>query len=81
MTVETVSEITVLTPDDGMILKSGYTYSEKVYLGKYDSADNWTEVSANAPREESPEETQKSNESTDFSASDAVNIILGEVTA
>lgn len=81
MTKETISGMTVLTPDEGMILKSGYVYSEKVYLGKFDSADNWTEVPETDPREEEPAPDEEPSDQVpgDFSDSDAVSIIMGEV--
>lgn len=82
MTIEKSNNLTILTPDDGMVLKSGYTYSDKVYLGIYDTAENWEEVSADAPREEEPEEVpgEDATEPTDTSnRDDIVQIILGEV--
>lgn len=36
--------ITVLTADEGKILKHGNTYSTEVWLGKNDTPDNWEEV-------------------------------------
>lgn len=33
-----------LRPREGMMLHSGSTYSDLVWLGKNDSADNWSEV-------------------------------------
>ena len=37
-------KLTVLEPDDGMVLTNGETYSTRVYLGVGDSALNWREV-------------------------------------
>lgn len=35
----------ILTPDEGMWLTNDkWTYSQLVYLGKYDDASNWREV-------------------------------------
>lgn len=42
-----------LTPDDGKCLTNGAVYSQQVYLGAHDCADNWTEV--DIPAEESTE--------------------------
>lgn len=39
-------KIVVLEPDEGNVLTNGVTYSDKVYLGKNDSPDNWREVPA-----------------------------------
>lgn len=44
MTIEIVNGITVLTSDEDKFLTNGDTYSQKVYLGKNDSPDNWCEV-------------------------------------
>lgn len=41
---KTIIQIPVLKPSDGMILTNGETYSEEVWLGINDSADNWREV-------------------------------------
>ena len=44
----------VLEPDEGKVLFDGETYASKVYLGKGDSGENWTEVNdPNAPAPES----------------------------
>lgn len=40
----TENGIRVLTPDEGKYLTNGETYSEKVFLGKDASTDDWTEV-------------------------------------
>ena len=45
-------QITVLEPDDGMVLTNGETYSRKVYLGVNDDPSNWHEV----PETEVPED-------------------------
>jgi hypothetical protein len=39
-----VIEIRKLTASAGMILTNGETYSEEVYLGKYDKPENWQEI-------------------------------------
>ena len=48
MTITTASGMTVLIPDEGKKLYDGSVYSDKVYLGKFDSADNWQEVDEDA---------------------------------
>ena len=40
-----------LFPDEGMTLTNGETYSKHVYLGKWDSPENWWEI----PDEDVPE--------------------------
>lgn len=44
MTITTEGGLTVLTPENKAYLSDGETYSQKVYLGKYDSVDNWYET-------------------------------------
>lgn len=34
----------VITADEGKILTNGETYSTQVYLGIYDSPENWREI-------------------------------------
>lgn len=51
MTINPI-EIIVLQADEGKVLTNGETYSNKVYLGIYDSPENWHEIS----EEEIPEE-------------------------
>lgn len=34
----------IITAAEGKLLTNGETYSEQVYLGIYDSPDNWREV-------------------------------------
>ena len=46
-------KIVVLEPDEGKVLTNGETYSDKVYLGKNDSPDNWREVPAEDMNKES----------------------------
>lgn len=46
MNISTI-ELKKLTASDGMVLTNGETYSSvggSVYLGIYDSADNWHEI-------------------------------------
>ena len=45
-------EIIILEAEDGFTLTNGETYSKQVYLGIYDSPDNWWEI----PDSEVPEE-------------------------
>lgn len=43
----TTIEIKKITASEGMVLTNGETYSSvggEVYLGKYDSVDNWHEI-------------------------------------
>lgn len=45
MTTRTVNGTTVaLTADDGKYLHNGDTYTDSVFLGIYDNAENWEEV-------------------------------------
>ena len=69
MRTETRNGLTILTADDGKILVSAGVYSEKVFLGKYDSPENWKEVDENAEREE-PQDKE-------LSAEEALEIITG----
>lgn len=45
-------KIVVLEPDEGNVLTNGDVYSDKVYLGKNDSPDNWREVPADSHESE-----------------------------
>lgn len=54
MMTKTINGITVLTPAEGKYLTNGGTYSQKVYLGKNGSPDDWREVDS---PEEDPELT------------------------
>lgn len=45
-------QIITLEPSEGMTLTNGETYSKMVYLGIYDSPENWHEI----PDEEVPRE-------------------------
>lgn len=56
MTMTERNGLKILTPAEGKYLTNGETYSEKVYLGKLDSADSWTEVDV------IPEETEQTPE-------------------
>ena len=44
MTTQTINGMTVLMADNGKYLHNGDTYTDSVYLGIYDSAENWEEV-------------------------------------
>lgn len=46
MTSAVINGITVLTPAKGKHLTNGETYSQKVYLGKNASREDWMEVDA-----------------------------------
>ena len=58
--------IRILTPAEGRYLTNGETYSEKVYLGKNASPDDWWEVDSIPDVPEDPELT----------AEEALNIIV-----
>jgi len=52
-----IIEGNVITADEGMTLTNGETYSKHVYLGKWDSAENWHEIpDEDVPREETAED-------------------------
>ena len=53
MIQETI-ELRVLIASEGMVLTNGETYSTKVYLGIYDSPENWHEI----PEDEVPEQVE-----------------------
>jgi hypothetical protein len=53
-------ENNILTADIGMILTNSSTFGHTVYLGKYDSVDNWHEIT-----EEEAERLQNENVSTE----------------
>lgn len=42
--IETTIKITKLTASDGMVLTNGETYGKEIYLGKFDKAENWHEI-------------------------------------
>lgn len=44
MRIEVENGVTVLYPGDGKWLNKDDIYTDRVLLGKFDSADNWTEV-------------------------------------
>ena len=48
----TTIQIITLEPEEGYTLTNGEVYSKQVYLGIYDSPENWWEV----PDNEVPEE-------------------------
>lgn len=56
---ETTIKIIKLTASDGMVLTNGETYGKEIYLGKFDSADNWHEITEAEAQEimESEEES------------------------
>ncbi len=43
MTQEKI-ELRKLTAAEGMTLTNGEVFGKEVYLGKFDSAENWTEI-------------------------------------
>lgn len=42
--IETTIKIIKLTASDGMVLTDGEAVGKEIYLGKYDSPDNWHEI-------------------------------------
>lgn len=42
--IETTIKITKLTATDGHVLTNGEVYGKEIYLGKYDSPENWNEI-------------------------------------
>lgn len=42
--IETKIELRKLTASEGMTLTNGEAFSKEIYLGKNDSAENWTEI-------------------------------------
>lgn len=54
--IETKIELCKLTASEGMTLTNGETFSKEIYLGKNDSAENWTEIT-----DAEAEELQKEN--------------------
>lgn len=61
----------ILTPSEGYTLTNGEIYSKKVYLGIYDSPNNWYEI----PDAEVPEEQQE--QFSDAELAQAARILLG----
>lgn len=59
--------VRILIPNEGMYLCNGETYSQRVYLGKNASPDDWYEVNE-IPVQEEPE---------DLTAEEALEIIVG----
>lgn len=45
METKNINGLTVLTASEGMMLRNGNNFSETVVLGRYDKAENYTEVS------------------------------------
>lgn len=45
METKKINGLTVLTASEGMMLRNGDSFSETVVLGRYDKAENYTEVS------------------------------------
>lgn len=45
METKNINGLTVLSASDGMMLRNGDSFSETVVLGRYDKAENYTEVS------------------------------------
>ena len=58
---KTVIELTKLTASEGMILTNGQAYSEKIYLGCNDSAENWHEITKEEYEAKLAEERKEEN--------------------
>lgn len=58
-----------LIPDEGMTLTNGETYSKHVFLGKWDSVENWREI----PDEDVPEPSEETIEDK----AEAYDILMG----
>ena len=69
MTKEVRNGLSVLTADEGKYLHNGDTYTDSVFLGIYDSPDNWVEV------DEIPDEPEQTDE--EITAEEALAIITG----
>lgn len=59
--IETKIEIRKLTASEGMTLTNGEAFGKEIYLGKNDSAENWTEIT-DAEAEELQKEIQSREE-------------------
>ena len=59
--IETKIEIRKLTASKGMTLTNGEAFGKEIYLGKNDSAENWTEIT-DAEAEEMQKEIQSREE-------------------
>ncbi len=64
---------TTIKADDGMKLTNGEAFGNIVYLGKYDSVDNWHEIT-----EEEAEKLQNKETPTDDEATEADYILALE---
>lgn len=51
MTTIIKDKYTMLQADEGKYLTNGEIYTESVFLGKFDSAENWHEVDEMPPEE------------------------------
>ena len=62
----TIVEIRKITANEGMVLTNGESFSKEVYLGKFDSPDNWHEITE--------EEYNAIKEAEELEGSDIFNI-------
>lgn len=54
--IKTNIELVKLEADEGRVLTNGETYGKVIYLGIYDTVDNWHEIDeSEIPQEESVE--------------------------
>lgn len=54
-----------LVPSEGMTLTDGAAYSKEVYLGKYDSPENWREITDEQAEKEQAEKEKAERERAD----------------
>jgi hypothetical protein len=76
----TVINENTIKADDGMVLTDGNAFGTTVYLGKYDSVDNWHEITeAEAERLQNAEiETPTEDEATEADLkAQAYDILMG----
>jgi hypothetical protein len=55
----TTIELRKLTASSGTVLTNGEAYGTEIYLGKFDSPDNWWEISEEEYRKKTAEENTK----------------------
>ena len=56
---------TTIEADEGMVLTNGTAFGSIVYLGKYDSIDNWHEITEEEAERLQSEETPETDEATE----------------
>jgi hypothetical protein len=74
----TVINENTIKADEGMVLTDGNAFGTTVYLGKYDSADNWHEITeAEAERLQSIETPTEGEVTEADLKSQAYDILMG----